>query len=242
MHDNQTANQLSSPSTTSEKLSETSYGNLMEKISKLQKVINDQNSHIDTLTNNVYTLNLRIDVLESDLAITKNVSAVLENEVDSLHQYCRRNCIVISGIPPNPKESNMELKDAVKEAIKDTVDDVDFEMDCDKVHRHGPRRFNRHNVIARFRSHQLPADIFSNKRRIRNEFMKIKPSLTRRRSELLDKANKLVKYSQAGDFCYADINGNLKLRLKNPLNGRYVYNFKTYDDLLTLLLEQGTSG
>ena len=68
---------------------------------------------------------------------------------------------------------------------------------------------------------------------------KIKLSLTQRRRKTLtytyNNADKLPEI----DFFYVDIHSNLKFRLKNPINNKFVYSFRDKGELLKLFEKFG---
>ena len=93
-----------------------------------------------------------------------------------------------------------------------TSEEYDFEYD--KIHRVGKIDGNEQNVIVRFRSHQFPAELYYNRKRIKNKRIKLKPSLTETRTKLLRTLIDKTTDNEKINFCYTDFNGNIKIRLK----------------------------
>ena len=60
-----------------------------------------------------------------------------------------------------------------------------FEYEFDKVHRIGAADGDKQNVIVRFRSHQFPSELYYARKKIKNEKIGLKPSLTKTRTALL---------------------------------------------------------
>ena len=65
----------------------------------------------------------------------------------------------------------------------------------------------------------------------------MKPSLTKFRLDTLKKAKERFSNSNDVDFIYSDILGNLKIRLKNQLDGRFVHTFYDLDELSQILFD-----
>ena len=65
--------------------------------------------------------------------------------------------------------------------------------------------------------------------------LNVQPSLSRFRIELLKKANEAIKDDENFKFTYADMHGNLKFILNNPLNGKYVKQFRNESDIINIV-------
>ena len=61
--------------------------------------------------------------------------------------------------------------------------------------------------------------------------------LTRKRRKTLTYAYKISDKLPNKDFFYADIHGNLKLRLIEPINNKKVYLFRDKQELLNLFIK-----
>ena len=73
--------------------------------------------------------------------------------------------------------------------------------------------------------------------------IKLQPSLTKQRLDLLKIASDRTREMEDVKFPYADMHGNLKLILNNPIKNRYVIDFKTEEDItnITALLGPDTA-
>ena len=80
------------------------------EISELKKFVEVLQGRISSLENKVVTLENKLEVLESTLEISKNRSDKLSAELDNLHQYSRRNCLIVSGIPIKQGDASVDLK------------------------------------------------------------------------------------------------------------------------------------
>ena len=62
--------------------------------------------------------------------------------------------------------------------------------------------------------------------------LNVQPSLSRFRIELLKKANEAIKDNENLKFAYADMYGNSKFILNNPLNGKHVKHFRNENNII----------
>ena len=157
------------------------------EISELKKLVGVLQGRISSLENKVETFENKVVVLESTLEVSQDTSDKLSAEVDNLHQYSRRNCLIVSGTPIKHGESTVDLKRSIeKNVFKDVgVSKEFFEYEFDKVHRIGAADGDKQNVIVRFRSHQFPSELYYARKKIKNEKIGLKPSLTKTRTALL---------------------------------------------------------
>lgn len=65
--------------------------------------------------------------------------------------------------------------------------------------------------------------------------IKLQPSLTKQRLDLLKIASDRTREMEDVKFPYADMHGNLKLILNNPIKNRYVIDFKTEEDITNII-------
>ena len=65
--------------------------------------------------------------------------------------------------------------------------------------------------------------------------LNVQPSLSKFRIELLKKANETTKDNENFKFTYADMHGNLKFILNNPLNGKYVKHFRNKNNIIDIV-------
>ena len=96
----------------------------------------------------------------------------------------------------------------------------EFDFEYDKIHRHGKVNGTTQNVIVRFRSHQYPSDLYYARKKIKNRNIRLKLSLTKKRTELLRNATERMEGDniQGMQFVYTDFNGNIKVVFILPRN------------------------
>ena len=191
----------------------------------------------------------KVCVLESSLEVSHQVNQVLRKEIDNLtealdnqEQYSRRSCLVIDGITPNKTESPEQLRDKImnlttNHLANQSVHPDDFIFDFDKCHRIGPIKDNKQTVIVKFRSNAFRGKLYKAKKST-PKGIKFRVSLTKRRINLLEHANKKVADIENIKFAYADINGNTKLLLNERTEyGKWTRSFKDEEELDEILSE-----
>ena len=68
-----------------------------------------------------------------------------------------------------------------------------FDFEYDKTHRHGKVNGTKQNVKVKFRSHQYPSDLYYARKKNKNRNIRSKPSLTKKRTELLRNATERIE-------------------------------------------------
>lgn len=120
----------------------------------------------------------------------------LENKVDDLEQYGRRNCLLLHGIPERVAKDNPE--DIVIKTIKEKLKiDID-KREIDRVHRIGQIkpvrtvaeavREGTRPIIIKFTNYRSRQIVFSNKRLLKGSGISITESLTKNRMKLVRQA------------------------------------------------------
>lgn len=163
----------------------------------------------------------------------------MAQEVDRLEQYSRRNCIVISGIAAEHTELPQQnvIKTVKKKLTSElNIDPNEFDFEIDKAHRIGPvNEDETQNITARFKSHRFVEKLYAKRKSIHNKTIRLKPSLTKKRANILKEASQLTATDKEVHFCFTDIHGNLKIRFKTKVKGRFVHTFNSEEDLCHLL-------
>ena len=105
-----------------------------------------------------------------------------------------------------------------------TSEEYDFEYDM--IHRVGKIDGNEQNIIVCLRSHQFLAELYYNRKRIKNKRIKLKPSLTETRTKLLWTLIDKTTDNEKINFCYTDFNGNIKICLKEKHKEKQCFKLK----------------
>ena len=213
------------------------------EISELKKLVEVLQGRISSLENKVETLENKVVVLESTLELSQNTSDKLSAEVDNMHQYSRRNCLIALGILIKHGESTADLKRSIeKNVLKDVVVSKEFfDSEFDKVPRIGAADGDKQNVIVRFRSHQFPIELYYAQKKIKNKKIRLKPSLTKKKTALLRNITEKIEtnenYCDTVKFCYSGFNGNIKVRLHELHKCKYVDTIANVNKIETLVEE-----
>ena len=96
-------------------------------------------------------------------------------------------------------------KKVMKDMGENSKEEFDFEYD--KIHSHGKVNGTKQNVIVRFRSHQYPSDLYYARKKINKRNIRLKPSLTKKKTELLRNATERIEddNTKGIQFVYAEI-------------------------------------
>ena len=85
--------------------------------------------------------------------------------------------------------------------------------ELDKCHRLGKAKDGKQSTIIRFKSHSFRASVYASRNNIQNKKkLKVKLSLTKRRTRIINYAHRITESVPEVKFAYADVNGNLKIR------------------------------
>ena len=218
---------------------------LQQKVNKLFAKNKSLEERVDVLENTKRKLSDKVEALESKMAVCEVINSNLSIEVDRLDQYTRRSNMIIKNmdLPDDPKqETNEDIKKLVKKVIKDDLKLPDSIFDdVDKFHRNGLVKNNGNkktqNVIVRFKSHNSRYVCLMKKKEMK--YKKIAPNLTRKRSKLLFDTSTIIKDKLLTqiEFAFANIHGDLHVRLAEPIKGSKVHPFNSMKQLDDFLLD-----
>ena len=212
-----------------------------EQYQQMLKRLEKAEENIKVLENAKTELEKRVEVLEAKVVVAENTSEKLRLEVDRLDQYQRRSNVLLkfADLPKN----NTEAKD--KELVKNILEKELKIANCvstiDKMHRVGKirTRDNKQNqdIIVRFKTHHSRYTVMKSRKDAKSA--KIRPNLTKHRNDLQYNASELVKDIESVKFVYANIHGDLILRLNEEIDGKEDFPFNSMDKLKSLLVETG---
>jgi hypothetical protein len=108
------------------------------------------------------------------------------DELDSINQYGRRNCILIHGAA----EVKGEDTDHIAVNLFNTKLNIPInKSDLDRSHRLNTKKRNQNRprpIIVKFSSYNKRAEVFKVKRRLKGSGVSLSESLTAQRQQLLD--------------------------------------------------------
>ena len=121
-------------------------------------------------TNEVTELKAIVESLQSKVTTLEKKVGTLETKVEALES----TLLVSQNTSDKLSLSKIWEKSQKKNLILNTT-----------IHRHGKVNGTKQNVIAGFRSHQYPSDLYYSRKKNKNRNIRLKPSLTKKRTELL---------------------------------------------------------
>lgn len=210
---------------------------LMERIFELENKVELLDQKVESLENTVEPLKLKISKLTDQNAVLTSVVENLKTRAEENQQYSRRNCLVLEGITLSNNETIPALEGKVVAALTKELGIEKSEIDAnfDKTHRIGPIRDNKQRTIVRFKKHSLVEKIYYKRKSTKK--ISVKPSLTKYRINTLNDVRNRFERSDLVEFFYTDVHGNMKVRFKEQLNGRFVHNFYSENELSELVFE-----
>ena len=176
--------------------------------------------------------------MEAKMLVSSQVTNMLEKEVDRINQYGRRSSLVIKGIPLKERETNDDIKAQVLKIIREDLQLEQEAKDLDETHRIGPKNDEgkTQDIIIRMKSHSSRYAIYNKRKTGNNKNIKITPSITNKKRTLLTTAKSKFEGHPAINFIYIDINGDLKIRLNEPIKDRFAFPFEDIDDIENLFM------
>ena len=159
-----------------------------------------------------------------------------------IDQYQRRSNIVLKFADLPDDNTNEMDKTLVKNLIEKELKMQNTVSSIDKLHRIGKVHEGNggkktQDIIVRFKSHHSRYSVINKRKDAKS--VKIRPHLTKNRSDVLFEAIDFVKDIEKIDFWFANVHGDLIVRLKEAINGRQLFTFDSMKSLKTLLKKKG---
>ena len=166
------------------------------------------------------------------------MSTILQIQLDNQEAYSRRPCLVVSGVDSNLKQE--ELQTEIINIISETTNTEKNEVinNIDKMHGIGSEenrnKKNKQSVIVKFKTHSYKEKVYKHRKNINNQHIKIRPSMTKRRQDLMEEVNKHVRESSGSDpefpikFAFSEVHGNLKVLMTEGIKPR----FQTFNTII----------
>ena len=212
---------LISPLVTSQELKEsleTFASEVLGKVNELEKRLTEKEKII---SENQKT----IEVLTSQLAVTRNALDVVTRTSDDIEQYTRRYSLRINGLEVKDDENVMDIvKECYDEmGVEFNPDEIDRAHRSDKAFFDKDRKVRIQPILVKFRHWDGRLKVY----KARPKFGKEKPGGKRKftvTQDLTTRRFNLLKYArerlQSGNytnvkFAFADVNCSLGLRLAN---------------------------
>ena len=171
----------------------------------------------------------------------EKVTERLQKEVTRLDQYgCRHNIVIRNVELPKKKETIEEVEVKVLDIVENSLKSPDLAKDIDKTHRIGrvkTRDGKSYQNIVRFKTHQSRYKTYQKRKLLTND-VKIGVHLTRHRGSVLHDSIDFVKDINGVEFAYANIHGDLRVRLTDEYDGRDDFEFTSIQELKEILVEK----
>ena len=224
-----------------------------ESNASLEEQLKQQQLLINKLMSRINALESHVQLLGGKIATQESVSNLLEQKTDNLEAYSRRPCTILSGIQKLKKESQGNIKTSVLENLQKTGLPLEkIERNIDKLHWVG--RFDHETqmqpIIVKFRTHSFKEKIYHQRKKLAKG-IKISPSLTKRRSDILQQVQHIIKEESSDDspneedivkFAFADVHGTLKIVLTKSYKNRHVFAFNSALEYFQIINKVSTKG
>ena len=178
------------------------------------------NEKIDEILTAINQKDERIKKLEGNVASLTKTVVLLTQKIDDVEARCRRGNLRIHGIPvPDEAESGEICIEKVKDVLYLLPGGNDIDnCSLSRAHRVGKVKTNEDGVkeqamIVGFSTWKTRTFVYKNRKSLKDH--RVSLDLTGRRVNLRNLANLRIKSYPSIDFCMADINCSLCLRLKN---------------------------
>ncbi|KAK3922774.1 Spike glycoprotein [Frankliniella fusca] len=165
-----------------EKVAEMERGELESLILKtVQVALKPVSDSLETLTKEIEEL--KVDLQQNDHRISK-LEKFVENKLDELEQYGRRNNLRIFGVPEKPGEDTDDI-------VLQVAEKMGVELDksvIDRSHRVGKRGSQARPIIVKFIGYGPRRTMFTNKKNLKNSKITVREDLTAYRLQVLKEA------------------------------------------------------
>ena len=213
---------------------------ILTELKELRATVAQNQNTISILAKQIDYLKGHITITESKLAIAEHVSSTLHEQIDNQEQYSRRKGLIFEGIKVEQKEKDSDLEKRILNVIQKELKLNIEPEDIDKAHRIGPVEGDEQNIIIKFRKDSTASHIYQSRGKLKDsranhKGVKIRTSLTKRRQNLLKYPREQEEDYEIIHFVFADVNGNLKLRLKEKVRNRMVFSFNNKTELAEIL-------
>ena len=204
--------------------------------------MNALKEEIQRLKTEISTIKYDYTVIRSKLEVSNQVTNVLKEQLDNVQQYTRRNTIVLDNVPVKRNESIQQVEEEVQKILVNQykVDKDELNREFDKAHRLGkPDEKNKQSIVIHSKSHSYGSNLYVKRKQYQKEkgSYKLRVALTGRRQELLAETIKKIDGNVKVAFAYANVNGDLKVRLVEKLFNKDVFDIKKAADIDNLLLK-----
>ena len=197
---------------------------------------------VNALVEKNFIIEKRMKQLEGQLSVSHHVTHVLKTKLDDQEAYSRRPCLVVAGVDKSIPEGR-SLTDEIAEILAQTgIQEDEINNNIDKLHEIGNNNRNStQSIIVKFKRHSFKEKIYKGRKNIGNRKIKLRPSLTKRRQDLLEEANRKIQEEpdvMPVRFAFADVHGTLKVLMKDGITPKF-QNFNSMVDFHHIVSDVG---
>ena len=203
--------------------------------------VNITRAEFNLLRKRIKELETRCDRLEAAKLVSENVTELLRKEVDRLDQYGRRHNVIIRNVELPRNETQKQVEEKVVKIVEKSLKSPALVRDIDKMHRIGrvkkEKGKNVQNIVVRFRTHQSRYELYGKRKELQNG-IKMSPHLTYHRGKILHESIEHVENIQGVEYTFANLHGDLAVKLSDKYEGKDIFSFNTIDELNNILIDK----
>ena len=197
---------------------------------------------VNALLEKIFIMEKQMMQLEGQLSVSHHVTDVLKTKLDDQEAHSRRPCLVVAGVDKSIPEGR-SLTDEIVEILAQTgIQEDEINNNIDKLHEIGNNNRNStQSIIVKFKGHSFKEKIYKGRKNIGNRKIKLRPSLTKRRQDLLEEANRKIQEEPDAipvRFAFADVHGTLKVLMKDVITRKF-QNFNSMVDFHHIVSDVG---
>ena len=197
---------------------------------------------VNALVEKIFIMEKRMMQLEGQLSVSHHVTDVLKTKLDDQEAYSRRPCLVVAVVDKSIPEGR-SLTDEIVEILAQTgIQEDEINNNIDKLHEIGNNNRNStQSIIVKFKGHSFKEKIYKGRKNIGNRKIKLTRSLTKRRQDLLEEANRKIQEEPDAmpvRFAFADVHGTLKVLMKDGRTPKF-QNFNSMVDFHHIVSDVG---
>ena len=135
------------------------------------------------------------------------------------------------------------LTDEIVEILAQTgIQEDEINNNIDKLHEIGNKNRNgTQSIIVKFKGHSFKEKIYKGRKNIGNRKIKLRPSLTKQRQDLLEETNRKIQEEPDAipvRFAFADVHSMLKVIMKDGITPKF-QNFNSMVDFHHIVSDVG---
>lgn len=127
---------------------------LLDEIRKVRDIVQRTEGEVAGLRGRIEQLEIRDEKVQEEIKILHSAGANVEDKIEELEKYSRKNNIIISGVPLDKDDNPREIVKMIAEELKVTLQ----EYDISEAHRL-PTKRGVPDIIAKLRYNEIKAEM-----------------------------------------------------------------------------------